>query len=176
MVLFDLFKTNFTDESVLKKYPQLVYYMKENGDLFNESFIKCYEVIKDRDFDEETTIKYFTKVLNNSFKKTKKKNIKFEDIYAADEDDIHEIEKLCEMRSIICDIINESVKKTFGEKKHTAWKLHFMYNKTYDELVEMGYDDIKFHNLFRQINSYIKNKLPKENEKYKFLLEKSSLM
>ena len=36
--------------------------------------------------------------------------------------------------------------------------------KTYDELIEMGYDDINFHNLFRQINLYIKNKLPKENE------------
>ena len=43
-------------------------------------------------------------------------------------------------------------------------------------VIEMGYNDINFHNLFRQINSYIKNKLPKENENYKSLLEKTSLM
>ena len=175
MVLFDLFKTDFTNESVLKKYPQLEYYMKENGDLFNESFIKCYEAIKDRNFDEESTIKYFTVILNNTFKKSKKKNIKFEDVYAVDEEDIYEIEEHSETRFNISDIINESVKKIFGEKKYTAWKLHFVNNKSYDELIEMGYDDINFHNLFRQINAYIKNKLPKENEVYKSLLKKASL-
>ena len=69
MFLFSLFETDSHGGSVLNKYPQLEYYMNENKDLFNESFIKCYDAIKDRDFDEETTVKYFTTVLSNNFKK-----------------------------------------------------------------------------------------------------------
>lgn len=149
--------------------------MKEDGDLFNDSFIKCYNVIKDRNFDEESTIKYFITVLSNTFKKTKKMNVEFEDVYAVNEEEIYEFENHSEVRFEICDIINNSVKNKFGELKHYVWKLHFVDNKSYDELKEMGYDNINFHNLFRQINSYIKNKLPKENEKYKSLIEKVSL-
>jgi hypothetical protein len=40
----------------------------------------------------------------------------------------------------------------------------------------MGYEGINFHNLFRKINSYIKNVLPKENPVFcKLLLELSLL-
>ena len=176
MFLFSLFETDSHGGSVLNKYPQLEYYMNENKDLFNESFIKCYDAIKDRDFDEETTVKYFTTVLSNNFKKRKRKDIQFTDIHGVNEDDIYKIENHCEDRYDVSDIINESVKKQFGERKHLIWKLHFVENRTYDDLIKMGYTDVNFHNLFRQINSYIKTRLPKENEEYRLLLNKLAFM
>ena len=174
MFLFSLFETDSHGGSILNKYPQLKYYMKENGDLFNESFIKCYDTIKDKNFDEETTVKYFTTVLSNNFKKHGKKTTQFLDVYAVDEDDIYKIENHCEDRYEVCDIINECVKKEFGERKHLIWKLHFMEHRTYDDLIKLGYTDVNFHNLFRQINAYIKTRLPKENEEYRLLLNKLS--
>ena len=146
--------------------------MKEDGDLFNDSFIKCYEAIKDRNFDEETTIKYFITVLSNNFKKKKNNNIEFTDIHGIDEDDIFEMENHSEIRYEICDIIHENVINKFGEEKYHAWKLHFIDNKSYEELIEMGFENMNFHNLFRQINLYIKHKLPKENGEFKTLLKK----
>lgn len=175
MYLFDIFKTDFTDGSVLDKYSHLEYYMNKDRDLFNDSFLSCYEAIKDRNFDEESTIKYFTTVLINNFKKGKKKNtVNYEDIYPVEEDDICDPDKHRETECEIYDIINEKIKEKFGETKYLVWKLHFADNKSYDDLIEMGYDDINFHNLFRQINSYVKNKLPKENVELQELLKKTS--
>lgn len=174
MYLFDIFKTDFTDGSVLNKYPHLEYYMNKDRDLFNDSFLACYETLKDRNFDEESTIKYFTTVLINNFKKgKKKKTIKFEDIYAVDESDICDPDKHSETECEIYDIINEKVEQKFGETNHLVWKLHFIDNKSYDDLIKMGYTNINFHNLFRQINSYIKTKLPKEDEYLYELLNKT---
>ena len=68
------------------------------------------------------------------------------------------------------DIIINSVTNRFGENNTNIWKLHFVDNKSYNDLFEMGYNEINFHNLFRQINFYIKNILPKENERAKILL------
>ena len=45
--------------------------------------------------------------------------------------------------------------------------------KTYEELIDMGYDNINFHNLFRQIRYYIKITLPNEEPEFKKLLEDS---
>ena len=73
----------------------------------------------------------------------------------------------------IYDIINESVLNKYGDKTFIIWKLHFIDNKTYEELEEMGYTNINFHNLFRQITNYIKNRLPKENEIYKSLVKEA---
>lgn len=172
MHLFEMFKQDTTDGRRLSGFPQFNYYMKENGDVFNDAFLKCYDTIKDRDYDEITTIKYFGAALSNNFRKEQKRTSEFLDIYGVNEVDICCEELHNESKYELCDIINESVKKKFGERKHRAWKLHFMDGYTYEDLIEMGYDDINFHNLFRQINSYVKDKLPKENEDYKKLLKK----
>jgi hypothetical protein len=51
------------------------------------------------------------------------------------------------------------------------WYLHFAENKDYEDLKNMGYIDTNFHNLFRNINNSIKNKLPKINKDYNNIIQ-----
>ena len=39
------------------------------------------------------------------------------------------------------------------------------------ELEELGYTNMNFHNIFRNINNSIKNKLPKENKEYNTIIK-----
>ena len=80
-----------------------------------------------------------------------------------------------DFKDLLYDIIQIAVDSKFGTGVTNIWKLHFIDNKTYEELELMRYEGINFHNLFRQINFYIKNVLPKENEVFKKLLLQMSL-
>jgi hypothetical protein len=81
-----------------------------------------------------------------------------------------------DFKDYLYDLIQIAVDSKFGTGVTNIWKLHFIDNKTYEQLELMGYEGINFHNLFRQINSYIKNVLPKENPVFcKLLLELSLL-
>ena len=80
-------------------------------------------------------------------------------------------EQYDDRKTIVYETIIEFVKRNFKENEFKAWYLHFAENKSYEELVKMGYDNMNFHNVFRNINSHIKYKLPKENKKYKSIVK-----
>ena len=140
-------------------------------DLFNDTYLNCFYTLNGKNITEKNAIQYFwTAYSNNSRKKhrvskyrPKLKSIdeKYED---KDEDDYGE------KRFQIFDIMIDSVTNKFGNEISNIWQLHFIENKTYNDLIKMGHEKINFHNLFRQINSYIKNILPKENPHFKKLL------
>lgn len=139
-------------------------------DIFCETYLKCCDALKDKDLDEKKIIQYFwVSFTNNSRKQYRVSKYKPKmcevDVNVPMEDNNYD-----ENKYEIYDIINQSIYNKFGSKMHSIWSLHFIENKTYDELVKLGYDDVNFHNLFRKITSYIKTKLPKENKTYKKLL------
>lgn len=71
------------------------------------------------------------------------------------------------------DMVKNAVINKFGLDNFKVWSLHFINHKSYEELKTMGMENINFHNLFRQINFYIKNTLPKDNKKFKKLLDET---
>jgi hypothetical protein len=85
-----------------------------------------------------------------------------------EENDIPDI-SYDERRYITVDIILDAIKKEFDENEVKAWYMHFAENKSYEDLIKLGYS-FNFHNVFRNINNYIKNKLPKINREYKNLI------
>jgi uncharacterized phage-associated protein len=107
----------------------------------------------------------------NKNKKTHR-NIKYniDIVDFLEENDIPDI-SYDERRYMTVDIILDAIKREFEDDEVKAWYLHFAENKTYDELVKMGYDNINFHNSFRNINNYIKNQLPRENKKFKNIVK-----
>lgn len=139
-------------------------------DIFIETYIKCDEKIKNKDLTKEQIIQYFwVAFLNN----TKNKNKQMSKINMVDVENAAEIldEPYDERRTIVYETIINYVQSNFNEIEFKVWYLHYAENKTYDELTEMGYTNINFHNLFRRINSNLETKLPKQDKKYKTIIK-----
>ncbi len=147
--------------------------LKFDHDVFGDTYLKCCTALSGKVMTEESIISYFWAAFaNNSRKKFRKSK------YIPQMSDLNENSDVIDevyndTKYNIYDIINESVLNKYGDKTFIIWKLHFIDNKTYEELEEMGYTNINFHNLFRQITNYIKNRLPKENEIYKSLVKEA---
>lgn len=165
---FDTIKKNFRLACMKHK---LIF----NEDIFIDTYIKCVITLQDKDMANISHISYFWTAYANNLRKSKRtskfkpKSYIITDIHSA----TTEYEE--DFKDLLYDIIHLAVDSKFGTGVTNTWKLHFIDNKTYEELKHMGYEDINFHNLFRQVNSYIKNVLPKENEMFKKLLLKMSL-
>lgn len=165
---FDTIKRNF-------RLACMKHNLMFNEDIFIDTYIKCVIALQDKDMTNISHISYFwTAYANNLHKsqrvsKFKPKSCVITDIHSA----TTEYEE--DFKDLLYDIIQIAVDSKFGTGVTNIWKLHFIDNKTYEELELMGYEGINFHNLFRQINFYIKNILPKENEVFKKLLLQMSL-
>jgi hypothetical protein len=135
-------------------------------DIFIETFIKCDEKLKNKDVTEEQIIQYFWVAFSNNLKKDFNKRSK---ISIVDLEEASEVidEPYDDRRTFIYETMMKHIEANFKPHEVKAWYLHFAENKTYDELVKMGYDNINFHNSFRNINNYIKNQLPRENKNFK---------
>jgi cyclopropane fatty-acyl-phospholipid synthase-like methyltransferase len=138
-------------------------------DIFIDTYIKCNESLKHKNVDKEQIINYFwVSFINNTKKDYNKKNkIKLTDLEEASEiiDEPYDDRRIKVYETII-----QNVQKKFSSDEFKAWYLHVVENKSYDDLSKMGYN-INFHNTFRNINNYIKNKLPKENKEYKNIVK-----
>ena len=140
-----------------------------NEDVFMDTYIKCSEKLNNKDMSESQIIQYFwTAFVNN----TKKSYRKHQTVIRLDEyEEVIDIidEPYDDRRVKVFDIITNYVEINFPEH-YKLWYLHFAENKSYDQLIEMGYNNINFHNIFRNINNHIKNNLPKQNEEYKTII------
>ena len=140
-------------------------------DIFVDTYIKCVIALGDKDMSNASHISYFWTAYANNLRKSKRtskftpKLCEITDTYSAPT----EYEE--DLKDKLFDIIQIAVDSKFGTGVTNIWKLHFIENKTYEELELMGYEGVNFHNLFRQINFYIKNTLPKNNEKIKNLFK-----
>lgn len=142
-----------------------------NEDIFIDSYIKCNETLKNKNLDENEIIKYFWVSYCNNIKKEfrnnkHKCNVEISESFDATVDEDYDDRKL-----VLYDTIITSVKEKYSELEYTLWYLHFVEKKSYESLVDMGYKNINFHNLFRNINYYIKNKLPNENTEYNNIIK-----
>lgn len=139
-------------------------------DIFIETYIKCDEILKNKNITEDKIIQYFWVAFINNTKKYLKIKSKYP---LVDLEEAAEVlnEPYDDRRTIVYETIINFVKTNFKENEFKAWYLHFTENKSYEELVKMGYDNMNFHNIFRNINNQIKNKLPKENKKYKSIVK-----
>lgn len=139
-------------------------------DIFIETFIKCDEKLKNKDVTEEQIIQYFWVAFSNNLKKdfNKKSKISIVDLEEASEvlDEPYD-----DRRTFIYETMMQSLEKNFKPDEVKTWYLHFAENKTYEELIDMGYNNLNFHNSFRNINNYIKNQLPKENKTFKNIIK-----
>ena len=142
--------------------------IKFDDDLFNDTYLKCFYALDNKDISEENAIRYFWVAYSNNEKKKYRTSKYTPKINELDEKIVYDADiENNEDRYIIFDILVNSVTKKFGEEITNAWLLHFTDNKTYDELKNMGYKTLNFHNVFRRINAYIKKTLPKENSMFK---------
>ena len=135
-------------------------------DIFIETFIKCDEKLKNKNVTEEQIIQYFWVSYSNNLKKEFNRKSKISIVGLEEASEIID-EPYDDRRTFIYETMMKHIETNFKPHEVKAWYLHFAENKTYDELVKMGYDNINFHNSFRNINNYIKNQLPRENKKFK---------
>jgi ATP-dependent Lon protease len=140
-----------------------------NEDIFMDTYIKCCERLNEKDLDENQIIQYFWVSFVNNTKKSYRNNKITVDI-----DEYEEVldiidEPYDDRRLRVYDIITKYVETKFPDD-YKMWYLHFAENKSYNELKKLGYENVNFHNVFRNINNYIKNNLPKQNKEYKTII------
>ena len=139
-------------------------------DIFIETYIKCDKVLTNKELTEDKMIQYFWVAFINNMKKDLKIKSKYPSVDLEEAAEVLD-EPYDDRRTIVYETIIDFVKTNFKENEFKAWYLHFAENKSYEELVKMGYENMNFHNIFRNINSHIKYKLPKENKKYKSIVK-----
>lgn len=166
---FHEIKNNFKRASVRN-------YISFDEDVFMDTYIKCYEHLKNTNMDEKQIIQYlWVSFINNIKKESKKNRYTIEKIGiegAFNDDNIESIdEPYDDRRYKVYDYIISYVKENFNEDVFEAWYLHFTENKSYDDLIKLGFNNINFHNVFRNINNKIKTKLPKENKEYSNIIK-----
>lgn len=139
-------------------------------DIFIETYEKCNTILANKEMTKEQILQYFWVAYLNNIKKDQIKQSKITKV------DIEEAEEIIDepydnRRLLVHDAIVKYVEANFTKDEFKAWYLHLTENKTYEELKEMGYTNINFHNTFRNITNHIKNKLPKENKQYKNIVK-----
>lgn len=160
---FNLIKTNFIKASNKNN-------IAFNEDIFMDTYLKCCETLKGKDLTEEQIIQYYwTSYVNNTKKEYRKLK------YKSNENDMEEAfsivdEPYDDRRFKVFDTIIAYVKENFP-KDFNMWYLHFAENKSYKDLINLGYNNINFHNIFRNINNHVKINLPKENKEYKKIIK-----
>lgn len=157
-------KTNFKRASVRNN---IIF----DEDIFIDTYIKCCDYLNNTDMNEKQIIQYFwVSFINNIRKESRKK------IYKVKEEDLENAleiidEEYDERRYKVYDFIINHVKNNFDELSFKIWYMHFVENISYEDLIKLGYNNINFHNIFRNINNSIKLKLPKENKEYKSIIK-----
>ena len=196
------------------------YNIQFDEDVFNDTYIKCYEILKNREITEEGVKYYFwVAFLNNTRKKYRHSKFKpllceLNENFCSNDNDFDSDEEENDNEIIVsnestalfdeenynilnpnisnddtniknqdkkyndnyfklCDIVKNAIIEKFGKEVFRVWSLHFIKHKSYKELEMMGINNINFHNLFRQVNFYVKTTLPKNNKDFRKLLNET---
>lgn len=135
-------------------------------DVFIDTYIKCDELLKNKNMTETEIIQYFWVAYINNLNKDLKKQSKITKVDLEEAADVLD-EPYDNRRTIVYETMMKYVETNFKPDEVKAWYLHFAENKSYEDLINMGYVNINFHNTFRNINNHIKIQLPKENKQFK---------
>ena len=142
-----------------------------SDDVFIDTYITCCEHLKNNNMNESQIIQYFWVSFTNNIKKSYRKSIN--NVNKVDIEEAYDVidETYDDRRVKAYDIIIEHVKSQFSKEEYEVWHHHFINGKSYEELINMGYCKVNFHNIFRNINHYIKTKLPKENKEFAIIIK-----
>lgn len=172
-VFRDMMEKNYHEIKTLFKKASKAHHFVFSEDTFSEAYIKCYKALqkKTNEMDEKEVLRYFWLAFVNNTRKGYRKtkySIDITELLESDEDIPDSVYDETKFKAV--DILIEHVKQEFTEDEFKAWYLHFAENKSYEDLKEMGYN-FNFHNVFRNINNYVRNKLPKENLEFNNILK-----
>ena len=169
-----IIKDSYNELIVNFKYAAYNHGLKYDYDVFADTYDKCHNTLINKNIKKDDAIRYFWASFSNNLKRLNKKTKYTPTIVDLNENCNQIIDtEYNETKFQIADIIKSKIINKFGKKSFDIWYLHFIDGKTYEELIDMGYDNINFHNLFRQIRYYIKITLPNEEPEFKKLLEDS---
>ena len=147
---FEQVKQKFISKCKLLEY-------EFDEDIFMDTFLNCYNALKDKLMPKNEHIKYYWVSYLNKLKTEKTKESKFIGF-----EDIGEQKKSCidsySYNPHVDDDYNtiiELVRAKYDQKYVDAWILHVCEDKTYKELKEMGYD-FKFNDVFKRITKYVR--------------------
>lgn len=120
-------------------------------DLFMDAFIKCEASLKNKTLSDQEYIKYFWTAYKNHIISAFKPS--------SSEVDERVLPHLFHTYDISIDYKYEHVTATLGKKFDTyyiqAFMLHYADNKSYKELIELGYS-FKHNNIFKRMMKYLK--------------------
>lgn len=144
-------------------------------DIFMDTIIRCMKTFENKNTDNNEVDKYFWTAFRQNMLSAKTRN-KFKEIVQIDTiaERMDEGEYNTDIDELVVIIENE-VRREFGDKIYEAWYLHICENKTYKELEALGYGD-KLHNEFKRIKRHITNNLVKKDANFKKIAQENNLI
>lgn len=135
-------------------------------DLFIDVFLKCVEILKNRKLTKSGAIKYYWVSYLNTLRKYKVKSKQLINTDDLPEDIALYTPTYNKDVDIIFDIIMLAIREKFGDRIANAWKSHICQGKTYKELANEGFNDMKFNYEFKRIMKYIRKDLSKKDKTF----------
>ena len=141
--------------------------MKFDEDIFQDTLIKCSETYKDDVSDIKKIKAYFwtafkTNTINCNQRRKRVEDIDATPVDIIDEEYMEEIDEFVE-------IAKDALYGEFGEEITDLWLRHVTKDEEYEDLArESGINNI--HYQFKKIRKYIREELPKKNQRFKEIM------
>lgn len=141
--------------------------MKFDEDIFQDTLIKCSETYKDDVSDIKKIKAYFwtafkTNTINCNQRRKRVEDIDATPVDIIDEEYMEEIDEFVE-------IAKNALYGEFGEEITDLWLRHVTKDEEYEDLaMESGINNI--HYQFKKIRKYIREELPKKNQRFKEIM------
>ena len=142
--------------------------MNFDEDIFQDTLIKCSETYKDDVSDIKKVKAYFWMAFKqNTLNYTQRKK-RTEDIDSYSGLDIIDEEYMEEIDEFV-EIAKDALYGEFGEEITDLWLRHVTKDEEYEDLAkESGINNI--HYQFKKIRKYIREELPKKNQRFKEIM------
>ena len=141
--------------------------MNFDEDIFQDTLIKCSETYKDDVSDIKKVKAYFwtafkTNTINCNQRRKRVEYIDATPVDIIDEEYMEEIDEFVE-------IAKNALYGEFGEEITDLWLRHVTKDEEYEDLArESGINNI--HYQFKKIRKYIREELPKKNQRFKEIM------
>ena len=141
--------------------------MNFDEDIFQDTLIKCSETYKDDVSDIKKVKAYFwtafkTNTINCNQRRKRVEDIDATPVDIIDEESMEEIDEFVE-------IAKNALYGEFGEEITDLWLRHVTKDEEYEDLArESGINNI--HYQFKKIRKYIREELPKKNQRFKEIM------
>jgi hypothetical protein len=144
-------------------------------DVFMDTIVRCMKTFTDKTTTNNEVDKYFWTAFRQNMLSAKTRN-KFKEVVQIDTiiERIDDGEYNPDIDELVV-IIEDEVRREFGNKIYEAWYLHICENKTYKELEALGYGN-GLHNEFKHIKRHITNKLINKDANFKKLAQENHLI